>query len=401
MGVLDWFTRSIPQTQIPDRYAVQTPWENDNLTANVILAEAFGITTNIATRQNAMSVPAIAKARHIITSTVAAAIWRAYKDDSVLQSQPPFLYRTNSQLTPVHRMIWTVDDLLFYGWSLWVVTRASDKAIIDAVRIPRSRWDFDEVGRVKIDGHYPNDDEIVLIPASNEGLLQTASETILGALNIEREWQKRIRNPIAVTELHNTDANDPLDPEESKALVTRFNESRKTDDGITAYTPANIEIRTHGTQVVDLFVNGRNAVALDIARHTGLPAIVLDTANINAANQNYSNKETARNDLIDAIRNIFTRHLGSGHGDRGTQGGLMAKKPLRKAATAPRKAEQPVEALGGPEEISEPLEPISEVQENEEEPEQEEDEPEEFEDEEFETELPSVFDLARKNGRVD
>ncbi|QUC01107.1 phage portal protein [Cellulosimicrobium cellulans] len=304
-GLMSWFTRSIPETQIPDRFAVQTPWAEGNLTANVLLADAFGITTEIATRQNAMSVPAVAKARNLITSTVAAAVWRAYKGDAEVATQPPFLYRTSGQVTPVHRMIWTVDDLLFYGWSLWAVTRGAGREILDAVRIPRARWDFDSMGRVLVDGELTQEGQVVLIPASNEGLLLTASETILGALTLEREWQKRIRNPIAVTELHNTDPNDPLTNEEGKELVASFNANRRTNDGVTMYTPANIEVRTHGEQVVDLFIAGRNAVAIDVARHTGLPALVLDTANINAANQNYSNKDTARNDLLDAIRNLY------------------------------------------------------------------------------------------------
>lgn len=304
-GLMSWFTRSIPETQIPARYAVQTPWAEDNLTANVLLADAFGITTEIATRQNAMSIPAIAKARHIITSTVAAAVWKAYKGDAELGTQPPFLYRTNSAQTPVHRMIWTVDDLLFYGWSLWAVTRGAGREILDAVRIPRERWDFDSVGRVLVDGEITQEGEVVLIPASDLGLILNGSATILGALNLEREWQKRIRNPIAVTELHVTDANDPLTPEESKKLAADFNASRRTQDGVTMVTPANVEIRTHGAQVTDLFIAGRNAVAIDVARLVGLPALVLDTANINAANQNYSNKDTARNDLLDAIRNVY------------------------------------------------------------------------------------------------
>lgn len=305
MGLMDWFTRSLPVTQVPDRYAVQTPWAEDNLTANVLLADAFGITTEIATRQNAMSIPAIAKARHIITSTVAAAVWRAYRGDTEVRTQPPFLYRTNSAMSPVHRMVWTVDDLMFYGWSLWATTRSSEGEILDAVRVPRARWDFDSIGRVLVDGELTQEGEVILIPATDEGLLLTGSATILGALNLEREWQKRIKNPIAVTEIHNTDRDDPLTPEQAKTFINGFNANRRAADGITAYTPANIEIRTHGEQVTDLFIAGRNAVAIDVARLTGLPALVLDTANINAANQNYSNKETARNDLLDAIRNIY------------------------------------------------------------------------------------------------
>ncbi|MGO8609807.1 hypothetical protein ACC848_43405, partial [Rhizobium johnstonii] len=49
------------------------------------------------------------------------------------------------------------------------------------------------------------------------------------------------------------------------------------------YTPHNIEVKTHGQASTDLFVEGRNAAVLDIARLLNLPASLLDGAQSQAS----------------------------------------------------------------------------------------------------------------------
>lgn len=302
MGLLDWMLGRVPTAAT---YAPASPWTPSALDPNVIIGEAFGQFQTLASRENAIQIPAIAKARHLIASTLAAAVWAQYRGETKVATQPSWLYRTNGQMTPQHRMMWTADDLLFYGWSLWAVQRGTESQILDASRVPRERWDFDVANRIEVDGEIVNDDEVVLIPGPFEGLLTAGRHTIHGAMDLEAQWSARVRNPIAITELHNTDANDPLTNDEAKALVATFNAARQTQDGVTTYTPANIELRVHGAEVVDLFIAGRNASAVDVARLTGLPAVMLDAANVNAANQTYTSKESARNDLIDSVRNVW------------------------------------------------------------------------------------------------
>lgn len=306
MGILSWFTRGVTDP-IPS-FAPASVWQESTLNQNVILSDVVGQNfKNFATRYNAMQVPAIVKARNIICTNLAAAEFKQFKGETETQTQPRWLYSTGETgMTPWHRMTWIADDLFFYGWSLLVVRRGANKEILDAARVPRERWDFDSFGRVEIDGELAQQtDSLVLIPGPFEGILVTGAGTIHGALDLERSWQSRVRNPIAVTELHNTDINAPLSPTESKALVTQWNTNRKSDDGVTAYTPANVEVRTHGSDTTDLFIAGRNAVAIDVARLANLPAVLLDAANVNASNQTYQTKENARNDLVDAIRNTW------------------------------------------------------------------------------------------------
>lgn len=315
MGLLDWFTRSIPATpESPlslDDLRLHSPWTPSTLPDNVVFADVFGTQPLVAQRYEAMQVPAIQKARHLITSTLAAAVWTEYdKNGQASKTQPPWLYRTNTATTPWHRMVWTADDLLFRGWSLHAVSRGTEGQILDSARVPQDRWTFDDKGRVLVDDGYVPEDQIVLIPGPFEGILTAGAATIRGALALETQWQARVKNPVPVTELHNNDANAPLTAEESKSLVSSYNKNRRDNvDGMTVYTPANIDLKVHGDIASNLFIEGRNAVAVDVARMTGLPAVLLDASNVNAANQTYQTKEDARNDLLDAVRNLWAASI--------------------------------------------------------------------------------------------
>jgi hypothetical protein len=314
--IYDWFTRQVPGTDRSpltlDDLQLQSPWTPSTLPSNVVFGDVFGVQPLTAQRIEAMQVPAVVKARHFIASTLAAAVWGAYGSDGTkAKTQPPWLYRTNTSTSPWHRMVWMADDLLMHGWTLLAVTRGASGTnaygpILDAVRVPTDRWDFDQNGFVRVDDNYPQDHEVVLIPGPFEGILTANAATIRGALALETQWTSRVKNPVPVTELHNNDANDPLTTEQARELVQQYNANRRASvDGMTAYTPANIDLRTHGDVAVNLFVEGRNAVAIDVARITGLPAVLLDAANVNASNQTYTTKADARNDGLDAVRNLW------------------------------------------------------------------------------------------------
>jgi hypothetical protein len=81
-------------------------------------------TTAPVTRGMAMAVPAVAKARHLLLrrrATSPGVVPGPTKDPE----QPLWMQRTDGDLSPFHRMLWTVDDLLFYGWSLWAAKRGA------------------------------------------------------------------------------------------------------------------------------------------------------------------------------------------------------------------------------------------------------------------------------------
>jgi len=299
--------RSVPDA-LPGKKAVlapPSPWTPSTLPNNVVFADIYGQPDLLVDRTQAMSVPAIAKARHLVCTTLSRQPLRQYRDAVEVKAQPAWLYRTNTQTPPQLRMLQTLDDVFFYGWSLWAVERGSEGQVIDATRVPQDRWDFDDRGRVMVDDGYVSNEQVVLIPGPFEGVLAAGARSISGALALEAQWTSRVKNPVPVTELHNNDANEPLAPDESKALVQGYNDNRRNSpDGMTVYTPANIDLRVHGDTAVNLFVEGRNAIALDVARLTGIPAVMLDASQVSAS-LTYNTTEQGRNDFVDALTNMW------------------------------------------------------------------------------------------------
>ena len=298
MGISSWlgFGRVPGSTSLPRSLA--TPWAGDNHLVNVTLDELWDVSERPVTRAEAMSVPAVARARHLIAGGIAQAPLRAFKDGAELADQPAWLYRTDNGVPPYHKMLWTVDDCMFYGWSLWSVTRGADGFPLSTARIQPNRWAFDATGSVLVDGQPVDATSVLLIPGPFEGLIEAAGRTIRGAQNLERNWQARVKNPIPFVEIRYT-GDDDLDEDEMRDIRSTYVNARTDENGTVMVTPHGFEVHTHGNEVVELFVQGRNAVALDVARHTNVPAMMLDASNINAASVNYSNAGAKRSEYKD------------------------------------------------------------------------------------------------------
>lgn len=295
---MGWLTGNTA-TATPGRTgaAVASPWA-EGLPANIVVADVFGGANLQPTRAEAMSIPAIAKARHLVCSTLARQPMRKYGDsDQPEADQPSWLYRTSGDVPPQMRTLYVLDDLFFHGWSLLAVSRGADGQILDAARVSTDRWTFDPKGQVLVDSQPVDSRSVVLIPGPFEGLLTAGARTIRAALDLEAVWASRVRNPIPTVEIHNTDANDPLTPDEAKALVATYVQARKGIDGAVMYTPSNVDLKMHGDAAVDLFVNGRNAIAIDVARLTGVSASLLDASQV-AASLTYSTTEGGWDNFI-------------------------------------------------------------------------------------------------------
>lgn len=252
-------------------------------------------------RAAAMSVPAVKRARNIICTTIARTPVAAYRGDTRTAS-PTWIDRTDGPVSPYHRMLWTVDDLLFYGWSAWAVQRGVDGQVIAADRVPYDSWRIDDGGVFVYcapDGtETPADPRsVVLIPGSDEGLLTASAGTIRHAADLLNAASKAAENPSAYLELHQT--NDVVVTEEqAKAMIGKWAAARRGENGGVAFTSAGVEVREHGAYSEHLLVEGRNAAALDVARAMSLPGTAID-ATVDKASLNYENGASKAADLID------------------------------------------------------------------------------------------------------
>lgn len=248
-------------------------------------------------RAEAMSIPAVSKARNLLVSAIAPLPLRALAGKTVLptEQQPTFLYRTNSHVTPYERMAWTVDDLIFHGYSLWLVRRGAEaggrRPILDAEWCPTNQWTITD-GHILVDEQEVDDDDIILFNSPFEGLLNVGARTIKGARDTERAWTGRMRNPIPMVELHMTD--DSMAQEEVKPFVESWSKARRSIDGAIGYTPPGLELRVHGALQHELFTEGRNAIRTDIGSFLNVRAAMLDgTTGVDSLT--YTTKDGERN----------------------------------------------------------------------------------------------------------
>jgi hypothetical protein len=280
--------------------AIRSPWSTGDL-SQIVWADLFGDESAFPlSRAAAIQVPAVARARHLLVGTIARLPLRAVRIDEPVDPQPLWITRTDGSMSPWHRMAWTVDDCLFSGWSLWACERDKRKAIQRVERVPAELWTWGAPGdsdaaAVLVDGQEVDADTVLLIPGPHEGILTSARKTILGARLQELMWQRRVAAPIPAMEIHQT-SEDELTPDEIDVLIDAWVSARTDPDGAVAYTPFNIELKEHGTATTDLLIEARNAVALDIASHTGLPAQALN-ASLSTASLTYSTAETAQGEV--------------------------------------------------------------------------------------------------------
>ena len=255
--------------------AVASPFAGPSHLNQVVWPDIMGAEWLPLTRAEAMAVPAVARARGLITGSIARLPLEAVKDGETLDPAPLWMHRTDSPLPPYHRMLWTVDDLVFYGYSLWAVTRDVHGQVIRADRVPFQNWEFDQEGQITVNGDLVRSDSVVLIPGPHEGLIQFAARTIRQASSLLQSADKAAKNQTAYLELHQTNE-APMTEEDIAALIKGWSEARAGANGGVAFTNNGIEVREHGAPREHLLIEGRNASAVDIARCMGVPAALID-----------------------------------------------------------------------------------------------------------------------------
>jgi hypothetical protein len=276
---------------------LRSPWlaPHSHL-AQITWTGLFGTDVAPVTRAEAMSVPAYARARSVLTSIIPAIPLRAYRGplDADVTSlprvtpQPSWINGTNQAVAPALRMIQTVDDLLFYGVSCWSRVNGAPDAAGRAYplrmdRLPMERWTINADGHVCVDnldgrGHQVvRSDAVCLIPGPHEGLLVYAAEAIRHAKDLEKAVARASSNPTPHTELRQV-AGDPLTDAQIDEMLTRYAARRRMTDGAVSFLNASIESKGVGSFDSHMMLGGRNAAAVDAARHAGLPADVVDAA---------------------------------------------------------------------------------------------------------------------------
>jgi len=278
--------------------------------------EQFFSTTSTS-RHDAMSVPAVARARNLVAGTIASMPLEMFVQDAATQEitpVAPFPWVRQPQAdTPRSTTIaYTVDSLFFYGRAYWMVTEVYQ----EDGRPKAFRWvdpldvtfDVDIVTGLVTRYYFrlspvPRSGvgSLVVFTYIDEGLLQRAGQTIRTCVELERSSLEFARNPAPSITLKNTGVDLPTDQVQS--LLERWRESRRASGGAVAYLSAAMELDSVGFSPKDLtMVDAREFQVREIARATGIPPSLLG---VSSGSMTYENVQSERRGLVDLALQPF------------------------------------------------------------------------------------------------
>ena len=265
MSLLTWlgFGSSVTRyaDALPSR-SLATPFsDSSHLSPAVVYSDLFEAADLAVTRNEAMSIPAVARGRNLIAPVLSRQPLVAYRDGVALDPQPTWL-SSSRYFPPRLRCLWTIDDIIFNGMALWIVDRglpdsSGRSQILDALRVPPASWKQED-GQIVVTGpdqrsRTLDEGDYILFPGPSEGLLTMGARTIRGARRLEERWSERIENPIPVVEIRYTGELD-LTPEEMTDIRTSYLAARLDPSGVVMVTPRGFEVHPHGDNATELFV---------------------------------------------------------------------------------------------------------------------------------------------------
>lgn len=304
--VVDEFDRISAALDDPTTFPMASPWSDSEFANGLLFDDVFGADSGIVTvsRAAAMRIPAIARGRNLMVQTIARYSLEAAEGSvdgttpgARLAEQPEWLTYPLDGSSPQLRMAWTVDDLLFYGWSLW--NRVNG---VPTSRVNFDRWRFNEDHdgiEVRRGGLWApaQPEEFVLIPGFHEGILCFGRDTIRDARNLYDIVRNRLDTPVPAIDLHQT-GGKPLSDDQWETLTGVWEAARRRKRGGVGRSSADIQVREMGGNGNDLLIEERNAAALDLARVIGVSAGMLD-ATVPKASLNYETKAGRNEEFVD------------------------------------------------------------------------------------------------------
>lgn len=267
---------------MPPAMSLSSPWVTGSLEP-IVWADIFGADALAAmTREQAQSVPAVARGVGLLTSTVARCALHGWRGEDRLEADPPWMYRSDTVISAYTRMQLTVDDLIYTGWSLWGVERGADGMPLRMDRVPRTWWEISPGGEILVESTPVDPSSVVLIPGPHDGILNFGRRTLTTAALLEEAVGNTARAPIPAIDLHQT-SDVPIDEAELQGIIAKWVAARQGANGGVAYTNAALEAKVLGSPVENLLIEGRNASAVDVSRLLGMPAAMIDATNAGAS----------------------------------------------------------------------------------------------------------------------
>ena len=309
MGLFDRFlTNQTPKIQT-DVAAANTPYNLQSAVGGLF----YGAQT--ATREQAMSVPAVARARNIICATIGSLPIESYNHFTKEHLRPQrVIMQPDPRIAGSAIYAWIAEDLLFHGVAYGQVLdsySSTDASRIRAwTRVAPDRVTYNlnanqtEITSYMVDGmHVPATglNSLIVFSGLDEGVLNRAGRTIRAAQELEKAAELYAKEPVPTMVLKSNGTN--LAPERITKLLESWKVARNTR--ATAFLNADVELTALGFDPQKLQLNeARQYLATELARAVGIPASFLSAE---LTSQTYSTTVMERKALIDfSLRNIVT-----------------------------------------------------------------------------------------------
>jgi HK97 family phage portal protein len=258
------------------QYAPSIMGENLNSLYNYILPRV--------SRNEAMSVPAVARCRNLLSGVIGGLPLNLYRKSTGEELGNPIWVDQPALNQPRSvTMAWTVDSLMMYGVAYWQVTEvyAEDGRPSRFQWIPNVKVTFStDLEGMTVTQYYVDAvavpmqglGSLVTFQSFDEGILERGSETIRAAIDLRKAAVVAASTPMPSGVLRNNGAD--LDPKEIAGLLAAWKNARNNRS--TAYLTSTLEYQPTSFSPKDMMYDeAQQFLATEISRLCGIPAYLL------------------------------------------------------------------------------------------------------------------------------
>ena len=256
-----------------------------------------------ATREQAMAIPTIARARNILCSLATLPLEQYVKSTGAHIEPNRVINQPDSRVPGSAIYAFIAEDLLFFGVAYGqVMSMYADGRIQEWTRVAPNRVTYKtNANQTEIIGYTVDGLDVpamgvgslVVFNGLDEGFLSRAGRTIRAAIALENASEAFAKEPVPMMVLKSNGTN--LTSERIGKLLEAWRVARSTRS--TAFLNADVELQAMGIDPNKLQLNeARQYVALELCRAIGLPAFF---ASAETTSMTYSNATAERRSLID------------------------------------------------------------------------------------------------------
>ena len=258
----------------------------------------------LVTRQQALQVPSIKRCRDLICGTIASIPLEYYKKSTGEHIAAPRWVEQPSKSQPrFETLYFTLDSLLMYGVSYWVITETylEDNRMANAEWVANSRVTFNTDSTNSFVTEYYLDGKPLPMSGlgslitfqKDEGILAVGGSTIKAALDAQNAASVALATPSPSGYLKNTGADLP--PAEVQGLLAAWKSARQNRS--TAYLTSTLNYETVGFSPKDMgYTDAIQNLATECARLCSVDPYYV-SASMNTT-MTYANVQDERKQMV-------------------------------------------------------------------------------------------------------